>query len=174
LDQVVLVDALGHVCRSGGEIQALERRAAHQQGILHLAVSVFVFNSQGELILQRRSWRKECSAWRWANTSCTHPRPDEDLLTAASRCLSLEMGLSCELREVGVCLYRCDVGYGLTEHEYDHLFIGDSDALPSPDDQEVVEWRAMDFKELGQDLERLPFDYAPWLIQTYPVVRRLL
>lgn len=170
MEQVVLVDESGEVCQSGGEIQTLERKTAHRQGILHLAVSAFIFNTPGDLLLQRRSYRKDHSACLWANTCCTHPRKGEDPLAAAKRRLREEMGLSCEIREVCSLSYRCDVGSGLIEHEYDHLFVGLSESDPSPDPEEVVEWRWMSSDDVVRDLKERHEIYAPWFGLLYPEV----
>lgn len=67
------------------EIGKGEKLDAHRRGILHRAISVFVFNSRGELMLQKRSKTKYHSAGLWSNTCCSHPRPGEDAETAARR-----------------------------------------------------------------------------------------
>lgn len=45
----------------------MEKMEAHQKGLLHRAFSVFIFNDQGEMLLQRRSLKKYHSGGCWTN-----------------------------------------------------------------------------------------------------------
>ncbi len=154
---VVLVD--GH----DREIGVEEKVRAHVLGLLHRAVSAFVFNTAGELLLQRRAARKYHCGGAWSNTACGHPQSGESPITAASRRLRQEMGIDCPLHSAGAFLYRLPVGQGLIEHEYDHLFWGQSDETPAPDPHEVEDWRWMPLHTLAHDLRRHPTHYSPWL-----------
>lgn len=79
---VVLVD------EHDREIGTASKLEAHRSGALHRAVSVFVFDDAGRLLLQRRAAGKYHSAGQWANTCCTHPRPGESNLAATQRRLA--------------------------------------------------------------------------------------
>jgi len=166
-EQVVLVDQDGVVRESAGEILTLDKDTAHRQGVLHGAVSVFVFNTRGELLLQKRRQQKNHSAGLWTNTCCTHPRKGENPIVAARRRLAEEMGLKCELTEVASFLYCCKVGNGLIEHEYDHVFVGSSDRDPSPNADEVADWAWMYTDDLGRDLRENPGRFTPWFGLSY-------
>src|ERR1700744_2607371 len=91
IENVILVD------ENDLETGRMEKLQAHISGALHRAVSVFVFNGGGQLLLQQRAAVKYHSAGKWSNTCCTHPRPGESNLAAARRRLKEEMGLDCEL-----------------------------------------------------------------------------
>lgn len=156
-EYVVLVDAAGR------EVGAEAKLAAHRSGRLHRAVSVFVFDDHGAVLLQRRSAGKYHSAGRWSNTACGHPRPGETTLAAARRRLAEEMGLDVELREVGVFTYRAELGAGLVEHERDHLFVGTSRGLPIPDPHEVDDWRWVEPEVLTRELAKEPERFSAWL-----------
>jgi len=166
-EQVVLVDEDGSVRESAGEILTLDRDAAHRQGVLHRAVSVFVFNTGGELLLQKRGQQKNHSAGLWTNTCCTHPRKGEKPIVAARRRLAEEMGLKCELNEVWSFLYCCKVSNGLIEHEYDYVFMGSGDRDPSPNADEVADWAWIDTDDLGRDLRANPGRFTPWFRLSY-------
>lgn len=174
MEQVVLVDESGVPLKSGGQILTLNRERAHRQGILHLAVSVFIFDMQGNphLLLQKRSYQKDHSGGLWANTCCTHPREGEDLLAAANRCLLEEMGLQCYLEEIWSFCYRAEVSNGLIEHEYDHVFLGfGSPLLPfAPNAEEVANWDWADIRRLRRALKEHPEQYAPWFRLSYDTV----
>ena len=106
---------------------------AHMNPTLHRAFSVFIFNSEGKLLLQQRAGHKYHSPLLWTNTVCSHPREGEATIDAAHRRIVEEMGMDCEFKEAFSFLYKADVGQGLTEFEYDHVFIGTSDIKPVVD-----------------------------------------
>ena len=82
------------------------------------------------MLLQRRAAEKyHCPGLR-SNTCCSHPRPGEISLDAAQRRLQEEMGMSCPLEEKFIFTYKAAFDNGLTEHEFDHVFVGVSDAEP--------------------------------------------
>jgi len=145
------------------EIGTAEKLDAHRQGRLHRAFSVFVFDAAGALLLQRRADGKYHSGGLWTNTCCGHPRPGEAVEDAAHRRLGEEMGFDCALRNVGSIVYELAVTEGLTEHEFDHLFIGRADAAPRPDPQEVQEWAWMPLVSLRESMQRAPQAYTVWL-----------
>ncbi|MFC1957267.1 isopentenyl-diphosphate Delta-isomerase [Chloroflexota bacterium] len=164
LGSVILVDESGHdLVNQDGELSTMEKMEAHRRGLLHRAVSVFVFNDKNELLLQRRAVAKYHSPEKWANTCCTHPSPGETPLMAAQRRLSEEMGLVATLTEAFVFSYQADVGNGLTENEFDHVFFGALNQNPDPDPAEVSDWKWIAIEELEQELIRKPERYSPWL-----------
>jgi isopentenyl-diphosphate delta-isomerase len=140
----------------------MEKMEAHEKGIMHRAISVFVFNTSGEMLLQKRAGEKYHSAGLWSNTACSHPRTAEKTADAAHRRLKEEMGFDCELEEAFSFTYKAHVGEGLTEHEYDHVFVGHSDEKPDPDPDEVSDWKYVDFDSLMEDIENNPDAYTVW------------
>jgi isopentenyl-diphosphate delta-isomerase len=141
--------------------------AAHTDpGELHRAFSVLLADDDGRLLLQRRAAVKTRFPLRWANTCCGHPTPGEDVITAARRRLTEEIGLApVPLTEAGVYAYRAeDPASGRIEHEYDHVLVGTvgSPAL-RPDPAEVADLRWISPAELREYLRARPGDYAPWL-----------
>lgn len=140
-----------------------EKLAAHQKGLLHRAFSVFVFNTKGDMLVQRRAKTKYHSGGLWSNACCSHPAPGEETLAAAHRRLKEEMGFDCELRHVGALTYRTDFDNGLVEHEYDHMFIGTYDgAVTNVDPDEVEDWKWIDPQQLLADVESNPSAYTYW------------
>ncbi len=144
------------------EIGRGEKLEAHQKGILHRAISVFIFNSKGELMLQKRAKHKYHSGGLWTNTCCSHPRHGEDVAAAAHRRLKEEMGIIVPLRHVSHLLYRVEFDNGLTEHEYDHMFVGESDATPAINPEEAEDWKWMFPEEIKKDIATHPEQYSYW------------
>ena len=155
-EQVVLVN------ENDEAIGVEEKIRAHQIGALHRAFSVFVFNASGQLLLQKRALTKYHSRGLWSNTCCGHPRPGETVERASRRRLNEEMGFDSELRKLFDFVYRARVEDGLTEHEYDHIFVGRFDGVPRADFTEVAEWKWMDLATLRVDLEEHPESYTYW------------
>jgi isopentenyl-diphosphate delta-isomerase len=155
-EQVILVDE--HDRRVG----IAEKMYAHRSGALHRAFSVFLFNTAGQLLLQQRADNKYHSGGLWTNTCCSHPRPGESTAQAARRRLREEMGIDCELEEIFTFIYRADLDHELSEHEYDHVFVGWCDVEPVPAPEEVADWRWVDVDELRRDLDEHPERYTFW------------
>jgi isopentenyl-diphosphate delta-isomerase len=155
-ERVVLVD------ESDAEVGTLEKQRAHVEGRLHRALSVFVFNGTGDVLLQRRAGSKYHSGGQWTNTCCSHPRPGEPVDDAARRRLREEMGFECDLRPAFAFTYRADVGGGLVEHEFDHVFVGRWEGSPAPDAAEVEDWRWASLDDLARDAALRPEAYTPW------------
>ena len=70
------------------------RREVHRTGLKHRAVHVFVFNSRGEIFLQKRSMRKDCSPGLWDSSASGHLDCGEDYDACVVRELREEIGLS--------------------------------------------------------------------------------
>jgi isopentenyl-diphosphate Delta-isomerase len=164
-EDVILVD------ENDQEKGVMEKIDAHRKGLLHRAFSVFVVNSSGQLLLQKRAQEKYHSPGLWTNTCCSHPRPGEEIEKAASRRLREEMGIDCNLISVFSFIYRADLDNGLTEHEFDHVLLGVGDDIPVPDPGEVSEYKYVDFPSIDVDIFRNPDMYTIWFRIAYPRVR---
>lgn len=156
MEQLILVD------QHDKEIGIEEKIKAHKEGKLHRAFSVFILNSKGQLMLQKRANDKYHSGGLWTNTCCSHPRPGEPVESAAIRRLSEEMGFSCPLKELFSFIYKTGFDNGLMEHEFDHVFVGTYDGQPKINPGEVAEYKWIGIKELLKDMEENPQNYTFW------------
>lgn len=141
-----------------------EKLAAHRAGgQLHRAFSVFVFNDQGQLLLQRRALQKYHFGGLWTNTCCSHPRPGETTVAAAQRRLTEELGFTVPLVAQGHFVYRAhDPKSDLTEHELDHVFYGNFSGEPVPSPEEVMDWRWQTLEAVEAELHAYPERFTPW------------
>ena len=156
IEQVILVD------EHDREVGTAEKLAAHRDGRLHRAFSVFVFNQDHELLLQQRAFEKYHSAGLLSNTCCSHPRPGEPTLQAAHRRLQEEMGFDCPLTHAFEFRYRVRLDAGLYEHEFDHVLVGRFDGAPDPDPGEVASWRWASVPAVARELDASPERYTYW------------
>jgi len=154
--EIILVDE--HDQSIGEE----EKMKAHELGLLHRAFSVWIFNAEGELMLQERAPEKYHCGGMWTNTCCSHPRPGETTLDAAHRRIREEMGFDCELREAIEFIYEIDFPNGLTEHEYLHVFIGRYDADPILNPEEARDFKWIPIDTLRKDIAADPNRYTYW------------
>lgn len=139
-----------------------EKMEAHRKGILHRAISVFIFNSSGEWLLQQRAAHKYHSALLWSNSTCTHPMKGESDLEAANRRLFEEMGMRAELKKQFSFQYRAHLENDLIEHELDHVFVGYSDELPEINPEEVAAYRYISQADLAVELATHPEWFSEW------------
>jgi len=157
MEKVILVD------ENDKQIGTEEKIKAHENGgKLHRAFSIFVFNSDGSLLLQQRAPSKYHFGSLWSNTCCGHPRPGEKIKDAAHRRLDEEFGFDTELKENSSLVYNADFTNGLTEREFDHSFVGIFDGDPRPNPEEIGDYKWISVDDLEKDIEKNPDKYTPW------------
>ena len=149
-----------------GVLTPVDKLEAHIRGLRHRAVSVFLRDPAGQLLIQRRALGKYHTPGLWANTCCTHPLWDEAPLDCANRRLDQELGIT------GVAPvwrqqveYRADVGGGLTEHEVVDIFLVDASkgVAVTPNPEEVMDTDWLMLAELEQQIAARPDQFTPWL-----------
>lgn len=163
-NNVVLVD------ENDNEIAEMEKLTAHEQGYLHRAFSVFIFNDKGELLLQQRANHKYHGAGLWTNTCCSHPQWEENVDSSAVERLNYEMGLQCDLKWIYSFIYNERVENNLIEHELDYVFIGYSNQNPVLNKDEVRDYKWMSIDEILFDIENNPSHYTVWFKKAFPVL----
>jgi isopentenyl-diphosphate delta-isomerase len=154
--QVILVDDKDRVT---GFIEKIE---AHQKGLLHRAFSVFIFNAAGEMLLQQRALNKYHSPGLWSNACCSHPSPGEETEFAAQRRLFEELGFSTSLKKVFDFIYHASFENGLTENEFDHVFVGYYDGKIKANLDEVSDYSFKTRDEISHELTTKPGTYTVW------------
>jgi isopentenyl-diphosphate delta-isomerase len=167
-ERVILVD------QSDQEIGTMEKMSAHELGLLHRAISVFLFNDKGELLLQKRASSKYHSGGLWTNTCCSHPRVGEANMDAAIRRLKEEMGICSDLYDAFSFTYKSLFKNGLTEYEFDHVFIGSSEHIPQLNPEEAEDYRYSHIHDVIKDVKQHPEQYTEWFkIAIYKVDEHL-
>lgn len=157
-EQIILVD------EKDNQIGQIEKFKAHQEGRLHRAFSIFIFDKDNKLLLQKRSKIKYHSPGLWSNTCCSHPNPGETVLQAAHRRLPQEMGFDCELNVLFHFIYKTQFKkIDLFEHELDHVIIGHFNGKIFPDPDEVETYKWIDIHDLLDKIEKNPDNYTYWL-----------
>lgn len=167
-EHVILVD------KNDNEVGTEEKLKAHVDKKLHRAISIFIFNSKGEMMLQQRAASKYHSGGLWTNTCCSHPRPSESVQQAAERRLPEEMGFSCKLEKAFDFIYYAELDKGLTEHEFDHVFTGVFDGEPKLNKEEAESYRWVSIGQVRKEIEETPEQFTEWFkIAFEEVVKRI-
>jgi len=155
-ENVILVNAKDE------QIGLMPKLEAHEKAVLHRAFSVFILNRKGELMLQQRAAHKYHSPLLWTNTCCSHQRDGESNLEAGKRRLFEEMGFTCALKEIFSFIYRAPFDNGLTEHELDHVMVGEYEENPKINTDEVNDFKWMTLEAVKSDIESQPEIYTEW------------
>ena len=155
-ENVILVDELDN------QLGLMPKMEAHEKAVLHRAFSVFIFNDKGELMLQQRAAHKYHSPLLWTNTCCSHQRDGESNIEAGKRRLIEEMGFKTNLKEIFSFVYKAPFDNGLTEHELDHVMIGNFNGVPKINPDEVASYKWMTLEAVKKDIELQPNIYTAW------------
>jgi len=164
---VILTDEKG---ANKGTLDVLEAHSG--EGHLHRAFSIFVFrNNKKELLIQKRSDKKMLWPGFWANTCCSHPSDNNDLIPSAEKRLMEECGFSCPLTIRDSFVYRAKDPRGAgSEYEYDTVLVGEVDEVElNPNPNEVSELKWIEVDTLMNEISSHPGDFAPWLIQALDI-----
>jgi isopentenyl-diphosphate Delta-isomerase len=163
-EEVILVDEQDKQLGTAGKMEV------HEQALLHRAFSVFVFNSKGEMLLQQRAFHKYHSGGLWTNTCCSHPRPGEDTQAAAERRLQEEMGFKLPLKKVFDFIYKAGFDNGLTEYEFDHVFVAEYEGSVDINEEEVMDYAYRPMSYLSESIIATPEIYTAWFRVAFPKI----
>lgn len=155
-EKVVLINEADEV------LGLMDKMQAHENGLLHRAFSVFLFNKEGEMLLQQRAAGKYHSPLQWTNACCSHPRENETYVQAAKRRLLEELGIETDLEEKFKFLYKANVGENLWEHELDHVFCGIYEGGFNLNSDEVAAVRYVTMDELTGEMQAHPERFTEW------------
>jgi isopentenyl-diphosphate Delta-isomerase len=156
MEYVILVD------KDDKETGRMEKMEAHRKGLLHRAFSILIYNSNGEMLIQKRADNKYHSPGLWTNTCCSHPRPGEATAAAAQRRLMEEMGIDVPLQFSHTFMYAINFENNLSECELDHVFTGVFDGKPTYNPLEVSDWKFVSTNELRISMDKAPAIFTHW------------
>ena len=153
---------------------AAEKMEVHEKGLMHRAFSIFIFNSRKEMLLQQRALNKYHSSGLWSNACCSHPNPYEDTRLAAERRLKEEMGFWTPLQKLFDFAYKVTFENGLTENEFDHVFLGKYDGEIKMNPEEVINYSFKPMKQIKHELKEIPGIYTAWFHIAFPKIESWL
>ena len=131
-------------------------------GTLHRAFSLFIFNSRGELLLQKRSEQKRLWPLYWSNSCCSHPRRGETMDEAVQRRLAEELHIECALDFVYKFRYQASYGARGSEHELCWVYVGVTDDAVHVNPNEIADWRYLSADAIDAEMRTDPGAFTPW------------
>lgn len=156
-EELILVDAVDN------ELGFLNKEECHDgEGILHRAFSLFVFNRDGELLLQKRSAGKRLWPLFWSNSCCSHPRRGESMEAATRRRLREELDIEASLEFVYKFSYRAQFGELGSENELCSVFLGKTRQAFSANTNEIADARYTSREAMQRELQTKPEEFTPW------------
>lgn len=156
-ERLILVDEHDEI------VGHLSKAACHDgEGILHRAFSLFIFNPEGQLLIQQRADGKRLWPGFWSNSCCSHPREGENMDIAVQRRCEQELGLRTEMRYLYKFTYQANYEDLGSEHELCSVYVGLFDGEPDPNTTEIKAWRWADPTELDTDLANTSEPFTPW------------
>lgn len=157
-ESLILVDV------NDREIGVLSKAECHEgDGVLHRAFSVFLFNSDGQLLLQQRAQQKPLWPLYWSNSCCSHPREAESVEDAGRRRVREELHLECAPWFLYKFQYQAPFGHLGSEHELCHVFAGIVDGEIVAHPEEIADWCYIDPDDLTREIAADPDRFTPWL-----------
>ena len=157
-DMLILVDS------SDNEIGFLSKSECHMgAGQLHRAFSVFIFNSSGEVLIQKRSPQKELWGLHWSNSCCSHPRKNENIESAVNRRLAEELTIQCPIHFLYKFTYQENFGNVGSEHELCYVYVGLFDGEIKADPNEVAEYKFLSPQKLDREIKTSSENFTPWM-----------
>lgn len=153
-------------------IGLMEKMEAHQKGLLHRAFSVFIFDKEGNMLLQQRAADKYHGAYLWTNACCSHPFPGEKVENAAQRRLKEELGFVTDLKKIFSFTYHANVENNLIEHEFDHVFAGEYEDSIHPNSNEVGDYAYKPMAQIKNEIEAQPQKFTSWFKIAFPKIEK--
>lgn len=148
-------------------IEQLPRSVVHARGLLHRAVSIFVFNSRGELLIHQRSATKDEYPLKFTSSASGHVSAGETYDETAPRELQEELGLTVPVRFLAKFPASTE-----TANEHTALYEAITDETPVPDPGEICGLAWWDIEGLAACVQASPEDFTPpfrvlfeWLLQ---------
>lgn len=163
--EIVLVD------ENDRQLGTMEKMETHEKGLLHRAFSIFIFNKNGEMLLQQRSLTKYHSGGLWTNACCSHPAPGEETIIAAQRRLQEELGFTTSIEKIFDFVYKADFENDLIEYEFDHVFTGEFEGEIIANKEEVKDYCYKSVQEIQQDLHHHSQKYTAWFQLAFPKIK---
>ena len=152
--------------KTGTRLGVAPRQEVHQGGLWHRSSQVFVFNSQGQLLLQKRAHNKDLYPGLWDYSVGEHLQPGESHLAGAVRGLAEELQITdMDLHPVGEIRWVERVGADFVDREIQQAYSGIYTGPLQLDTEEVACVWYISLQHLRRWMHDYPDDFTPWLLQ---------
>lgn len=139
---------------------------------LHRGFSVFLFNSQKELLIQKRSYTKKTWGGFWSNSFCGHPQINETASQAIYRHAKFELGLQNLQQIYFVSNYRYKFHLNnIMENEICPIYLASTDDMIKINTEEIVESKFLQWQEFNLYLEQHIQEFTPWCTEEVTILK---
>lgn len=132
------------------------RSTVHAENLRHRAVHIWVWNSAGELLVQKRTATKDQYPNCYTSSASGHVDAGEDYATAAHRELAEELQLSGNLTTIVKLPASAETAY---EHTQLYCFTTDEEPIPDPNEIASLEFR--NFADITKEVSENPEEFTP-------------
>lgn len=137
-------------------IGSSHRKEVHVNNLLHRAVHLWIFNSKGELFLQKRSSWKHNHPDLWCSSAAGHVDSGESYVEAGHRELKEELGIDSTLTK----FWKVDPSPE-TENEFIEFYTGTSEGPFRFAPGEVETGSFFPISQIREWVDRSPCDFTP-------------
>lgn len=102
------------------------RDTCHRKGLLHRSIHVLILNSKSELLMQKRSMKKDLYPGWWIDAAAGHVESGETYEETAKREMKEEVGISVKIEEL-FKIRKSWKGSGNIDNELITVYLGKSD-----------------------------------------------
>jgi 16S rRNA (adenine1518-N6/adenine1519-N6)-dimethyltransferase len=147
-------------------LKPTDRATIHRDNLLHRAVHIFLVNHRGELLLQKRSYRKDRFPRRWDSSAAGHVDADESYPDCAMRELREEIGVEAVLERLGKL-----PASEITGHEFIEIFAGIHEGPFHWNQHEIETGGFFKLDMIDAWIATRPDDFASGFIECYRTIR---
>jgi 16S rRNA (adenine1518-N6/adenine1519-N6)-dimethyltransferase len=162
-------DLLAVVDENDEPVTPRNRATIHRDNLLHRAVHILLVNSRGELLLQKRSFRKDRFPGCWDSSASGHVDAGESYADCAARELQEEIGARANLVELATVSASAETGY-----EFIQIFGGTHDGPFHWNTHEIETGGFFPLEMIDQWIKVRPADFASGFVECYTIVRSTL
>ena len=138
----------------------------HKNGLWHRAASIFVFNKEGKLLIQKRAANVPRPNLLCSSAS-GHLQKGDSYGEGAKRELEEELGISCEIKLVGKFTMEVLYPDGKIDKEHYALFSCDYDGEFNIQEGELANINFFSIDELKEMINKNPYQFTPGFRQEF-------
>lgn len=169
------IEIFDQVDESGKVIGELTRQQAHSnRNVIHPVVHCWIFNNQGQILLQQRSFQKELHPGEWDMSCGGHMKKGESNETAVNRELQEELGINDYMKPILVSkiIKSYEDQTELIYLYYSVCNLKVTDFKIQKEELEQVKWATLSEAYAMYDDRSIPM--TPWVIIHLPIVLEYL
>jgi len=148
------------------------RRECYEKGLLHRAVNIFIFNSEGQVFLHKRSDKKFKFPSFWDLSCSEHVKPGESFEETAKRGLKEELNIEVDLEEI-IPIHHIDSADERGEYHDNELVVtykGTYDRDMRFDPNEVAEGKFFNIEELDKLIKNGEIQVTSWFLEDWKIL----